>query len=216
MKKVPKKIGHICISNQHFMNEFQSCIYDPISTFEFEEKWDELITKYEIALQNDWLKILYKCHRKWAPVCFKDTFFTGMSTSQRSDSINHFFDGFVTGKTTLSEFILKYTVALESRFDAENQAELKSLDTEAYLKTCSPFEKQAATIYTRNSKVSTCHPQRIYEDERNLTLRVKSFEHVYVRRCKESTLSITKNRKKKWNALVDPLNLRGTYADMPY
>ncbi|MQL90613.1 hypothetical protein Taro_023210 [Colocasia esculenta] len=53
-------------------------------------------------------------------------------------------------KTTLSEFIVKYTVALDSRFDAENKADLKSMDTEAYLKTCSPFEKQAATIYTRS------------------------------------------------------------------
>ncbi|MQL97955.1 hypothetical protein Taro_030656, partial [Colocasia esculenta] len=41
-------------------------------------------------------------------------------------------------------------VALDSRFDAENKADLKSMDTEAYLKTCSPFEKQTATIYTRS------------------------------------------------------------------
>ncbi|MQL69730.1 hypothetical protein Taro_002037 [Colocasia esculenta] len=125
-------------------------------------------------MQNEWLKSLYECRRKWAPIFLKDTFFAarlllttivyrfllyllylhcfvfvGMSTSQRSESINNFFDGFVTAKTILSEFIVKYIVELESRFDAKNQADLKSMDTEAYLKTCSPFEKQAATIYTR-------------------------------------------------------------------
>ncbi|MQM21168.1 hypothetical protein Taro_054202 [Colocasia esculenta] len=167
------------------MHEFQSCIYDTISTFEFEEKWDDLITKYEIAMQNDWLKTLYECRRKWALV-FLDKFFAGMSTFQRIESTNYFFDGFVTAKTTLSEFILKYTVALESRFDAENQAYLKSLDTEAYLKTCSPFEKQAAIIYTRIDRGHCFSPTTICEDESNLTLIVKSFERVKFKgKCKE-------------------------------
>ncbi|MQM08472.1 hypothetical protein Taro_041328 [Colocasia esculenta] len=82
----------------------------------------------------------------------------------------------------------------------ENKADLKSMDTEAYLKNCSPFEKQAATIYTRS--IFQKFQQELIE--------------VYVRRRKKSTLSISKNRKKKWNALVNPLNLRGSYVDMPY
>ncbi|MQM03030.1 hypothetical protein Taro_035799 [Colocasia esculenta] len=69
------------------------------------------------------------------------------------------------------------------------------MDTEAYLKTCSPFEKQVATIYTRSIfqkfqqeliEVAACHPQFICEDESKLTLRVKSFERVKLKGiCKE-------------------------------
>ncbi|MQL74232.1 hypothetical protein Taro_006600 [Colocasia esculenta] len=64
---------------------------------------------------------------------------------------------------------------------------LNMRSVEAYLKTCSPFEKQAAAIYTRSIfhkfqqeliEVAACHPQRICEDESKLTLRVKSFERV--------------------------------------
>ncbi|MQM12484.1 hypothetical protein Taro_045405, partial [Colocasia esculenta] len=88
----------------------------------------------------------------------------------------------------------------------KNQADLKSLDTEAYLKTCSPFEKQAATIYTRSIfqnfqqeliEVAACHPQRICEDESNLTLRVKSFECVKFKGiCKEMQREYTVNHQK--------------------
>nr|ABN08815.1 hypothetical protein MtrDRAFT_AC160516g62v2 [Medicago truncatula] len=41
-----------------------------------------------------------------------DTFFGGLSTTQRSESINSFFDKYVCKKTTLKEFVEKYKVAL--------------------------------------------------------------------------------------------------------
>ncbi|MQM07804.1 hypothetical protein Taro_040648 [Colocasia esculenta] len=136
LKTVPEKIGHICIANPHFMQEVDMCIYDSMSTNEFQEKWCNLMTKYENAKENDWLKpCMYVMKR--------------MSTSQHSESINHFFDEFVTAKTTLSGFVLKYEVEIERKFYAKRQDDLKSSDTEAYLKTSSPFEKVADALYTR-------------------------------------------------------------------
>jgi hypothetical protein len=35
----------------------------------------------------------------------KDTFWAEMSTTQRSESINSFFDGYVYSQTTLKEFV---------------------------------------------------------------------------------------------------------------
>ncbi|MQL77130.1 hypothetical protein Taro_009541 [Colocasia esculenta] len=166
-----EKIDHICISNPHFMYEFHSCIYDAISTYGFEENM-------KLLKMNKWLKRLYECCRNWALIFLKDTLFA-------------------CTKTTLSELILKYIVALEIRFDAENQANLKSLDAEAYLKTCSLFEKQK--FQQELIEVAASHSQWICKDESNLTLRVNSFE-----------------REKKWIALVDALNSRDTYIDMPY
>ena len=72
-----------------------------------------------------------------------------MSTSQRSESINHFFDGFINSKTALKEFIDKYEDVLEKRYEVENEEDNKMLQTSAFLKTSSPFERQATKKYTR-------------------------------------------------------------------
>jgi hypothetical protein len=78
----------------------------------------------------------------------KDTFFGGMSTTQRSESINSFFDKYVGKKTALKEFVEKYKVALEDREEAEKQADFNTWHKEPVLKTPSPFEKQMSVIYT--------------------------------------------------------------------
>ncbi|MQL90637.1 hypothetical protein Taro_023231, partial [Colocasia esculenta] len=99
----------------------------------FEERWDQILKNYEECNDNEWMKSLYESRLKWAPVFLKDTFFAGMSSSQRSESIHHFFDGFVQSKTTLGEFIDKYSVALYSRYDAENEADVKTMETAPFL-----------------------------------------------------------------------------------
>ncbi|MQL74087.1 hypothetical protein Taro_006432 [Colocasia esculenta] len=71
-----------------------------------------------------WLTSLKLCF--YLALCLKAIFregVIGMSSSQRSESIHHFFDGYVQSKTTLGEFIDKYSVALDSRYDAENEAD---------------------------------------------------------------------------------------------
>jgi hypothetical protein len=54
-------------------------------------------------MEDGWIHSLYEEREHWAPVYMKDTFFGGMSTSQRSESINAFFDKYVCKKTTLKE-----------------------------------------------------------------------------------------------------------------
>ncbi|MQL84669.1 hypothetical protein Taro_017172 [Colocasia esculenta] len=112
-------------------------------------------------------------------------FVNGMPTSQRS--INHFFDDFVTTKTTLFEFISKYAVAIERRFDTENQADVKSWEIEAYLKTISPYEKQVAGIYTRAIfqkfqqelvEVAACHLIKVDLQGNTLVVTIRSYERV--------------------------------------
>jgi len=78
----------------------------------------------------------------------KDTFFGGMSTTQRSQSINSFFDKYVSKKTTLKEFVEKYKVALQDREEAEKQADFNTWHKQLVLKTPSPFEKQMLMVYT--------------------------------------------------------------------
>ncbi|MQM06523.1 hypothetical protein Taro_039350 [Colocasia esculenta] len=128
----------------------------------------------------------------------------GMSSSQRSESIHHFFDGFVQSKTTLGEFIDKYSVALDSRYDAENEVDVKTMETAPFLRTSSPFEKQASSIYTRGIfmkfqeeliEIASYVPTIIHDDDKKLTMRIKSFENIKVKHfdktiAKEFTMSV--------------------------
>ncbi|MQM00791.1 hypothetical protein Taro_033538 [Colocasia esculenta] len=204
MKKIPEKIGHICSKYLDFIDDFHGCIYDSITTHEFEERWDQILKNYEECNDNEWMKSLYDSRLKWAPIFLKDTFFAGMSSSQRSESIHHFFDGFVQSKTTLGEFIDKYIVALGSRYDAENEADVKTMETAPFLRTSSPFEKQASSIYTRGifkkfqeelMEIASCVPTIIHDDDKKLTMRIKSFENIKVKHvdkiiAKEFTVSV--------------------------
>ncbi|RVW78856.1 Protein FAR1-related sequence 5 [Vitis vinifera] len=72
-----------------------------------------------------------------------------MSITQRSDSMNSYFDGYVNASTTLQLFVKQYEKALESRYEKEVKADYDTINTSPSLKTPSPMEKQAAELYTR-------------------------------------------------------------------
>ncbi|KAL2929882.1 Protein FAR-RED IMPAIRED RESPONSE 1 [Bienertia sinuspersici] len=68
---------------------------------------------------NEWLNSLWEERSRWVPTYVKDTFWAGMSTTQRVESIHHFFKGFMNAKTSFREFVQKYTRAIECRANAE-------------------------------------------------------------------------------------------------
>ncbi|KAJ6727831.1 PROTEIN FAR1-RELATED SEQUENCE 5-LIKE [Salix koriyanagi] len=79
----------------------------------------------------------------------RDAFFAEMSITQRSDSINSYFDGYINASTTLQLFVKQYEKALESRYEKEVKADYDSINTAPALKTPSPMEKQVAELYSR-------------------------------------------------------------------
>ncbi|XP_022856932.1 protein FAR-RED IMPAIRED RESPONSE 1-like [Olea europaea var. sylvestris] len=64
-----------------------------------------------------------------------------MSTTQRSESMNAFFDGYVHSKTSLKQFVEQYERALRSKVEKEFQADFKS-----YPQT---VEESVSRAYTR-------------------------------------------------------------------
>lgn len=54
---------------------------------------------------NEWLGDWYIIREKWISVYNRGTFFAGMNTTQRSESINSFFDHYVNSRTSLREFV---------------------------------------------------------------------------------------------------------------
>ena len=64
---------------------------------------------------------MYRLHTHWANTYLKDIFCAGMTTSQRSESINSFFDGFVNANTKLVEFVNQYDKVVTDHRRAESQ-----------------------------------------------------------------------------------------------
>lgn len=52
-----------------------------------------------------------------------------MSTTQRSESMHAFFDGFVNSKTTLKEFVEQYENALAKKLENEKAEESNSINS---------------------------------------------------------------------------------------
>ncbi|XP_074337305.1 protein FAR1-RELATED SEQUENCE 5-like [Apium graveolens] len=80
----------------------------------------------------------------------KRLFLAGMSTIQRSESMNTFFDGYVNGKTSLREFVRKYDCALKDKVEKEVEADTRSLSTFIPCVTQHHMEKQFQEIYTND------------------------------------------------------------------
>ncbi|KAG8387218.1 hypothetical protein BUALT_Bualt03G0230400 [Buddleja alternifolia] len=148
LQKVPQKLNgyNEYKSIKHAM---EAAVYDSLRVSEFEQAWKEMNDDHGLG-DNEWLQSLYDDKEKWVPVYLRGTFFAGMFTTQRSESMNAFFDGYVHSRTTLSDFDSKYTVALKDKYQKEAKADFHSRHSEPFVKTKCLYENQLSKIYTHN------------------------------------------------------------------
>ncbi|XP_061359450.1 protein FAR1-RELATED SEQUENCE 5-like [Gastrolobium bilobum] len=157
--------------------------YKSRSIDEFEDKWEALRTKYDIKASS-WLANMYASRNHWAKAYLKDTFFVGMTTSGRSESINAFFDGYVNSNTMLNDFVTQYDKAIKSRKDAEEDEDFKTRNTKANLESNHPIEAIAGERYTRKlfeifkkewrAATQDYFHEKMSTDEHNIRYRVGS------------------------------------------
>ncbi|XP_071717961.1 protein FAR1-RELATED SEQUENCE 5-like [Rutidosis leptorrhynchoides] len=113
---------------------------------QFESKWEDLKEKYQIG-DDTWLGNMYKLRHFWIKVYLKDTFFAGMTTCGRCESMHSFF---VNSKTMLNDFVLQYDKAVALRRGAEEDQNFRTLNSKPTLHSDHPIEAMAAKCYTRN------------------------------------------------------------------
>ncbi|BBH08132.1 FAR1-related sequence 5 [Prunus dulcis] len=147
-KECQEKLSYVHCEHSNFEAELHKFVNLTESVEEFESCWLSLIDKYDLR-EHQWLQLIYADRRQWVPVYLRDTFFAEISITQRSDSMNSYFDGYVNASTTLLLFVKQYEKALESRYEKEVKADYDTINTAPILKTPSPMEKQAAGLYTR-------------------------------------------------------------------
>ena len=146
MKKLPEKLKGY---NEYdsMKSAIQCVVYNSLSTIEFETSWNRLIDDFKLE-DNDWLLGLYIERRRWVPALVKNSFWAGMSTTQRSESMNSFFDGYVHPSTTLKQFVEQYENALRSKVEKESQADYESFNVTIPCVTKYKVEKQFQGCYT--------------------------------------------------------------------
>jgi len=146
MKKLSEKLRRYT-QYEHISSTMKRAVYDTQSTDEFENHWNEMIDTY--ALEDcEWLSELYKERKRWVPCYVKDSFWAGMSTTQRSESMNAFFDGYVHSKTSLKQFVEQYENALRNKVEKETRADADSFSKQIPTATNYMMEKQIQKVYT--------------------------------------------------------------------
>nr|XP_043633649.1 protein FAR1-RELATED SEQUENCE 1-like [Erigeron canadensis] len=146
MKKLPEKLG----SHKKYKlikYRLKNAVYDSFIPSEFEDAWNRMLERYQLQ-KNKWLISLYLERHRWVPCYVKDTFWAGMSTTQRSESINAFFDKYVNKKTTLKQFVEQYENALRDRAEKENKEDFNSYNTHYQPITRYAMEEQMRDVFT--------------------------------------------------------------------
>ncbi|KAJ0775581.1 putative transcription factor FAR family [Helianthus annuus] len=141
-----KRLAYVCHMHPNFQVELYNCINSTDTVDEFETTWDFILDRYDLK-RNDWLQLLYSMRQQWVPAYFRDTFFAGIILNQSFES--SFFDGYLNELTTVPLFFRQYERALENSFDKEIEADFDTISTTPALRTPSPMEKQAASLYTK-------------------------------------------------------------------
>ncbi|XP_052207683.1 protein FAR1-RELATED SEQUENCE 5-like [Diospyros lotus] len=170
LKKLPEKFGnHVHKGSIH--SAIHEVVYESQTLEEFEQGWASMINIYTLH-EYEWLSGLYTERNRWVPCFLKTSFWAGMSTMQRSESMSAFFDGYVNLRTSLKQFVEQYERALKSQVEKEFHADFRSFSQIVPCASMYEMEKQLQSVYTI-SKFRECQEeftgmmycQVIYTDE---------------------------------------------------
>jgi hypothetical protein len=105
-----------------------NAVYTSLTVTEFEVSWMLMVERYNLG-DNEWLKGIYDHRHRWILDFLKDAFWAGMSTTQRSESMNAFSDGYLNAKTKLKHFAGPNENALHDKVEKENISDFNSFNS---------------------------------------------------------------------------------------
>ncbi|GAV75648.1 FAR1 domain-containing protein/SWIM domain-containing protein/MULE domain-containing protein [Cephalotus follicularis] len=184
LEKIPENLVPVVKRHENFLPKFNKCIFKSWTDEEFDMRWWKMVTRFELQ-DDEWIQSLYEDRKKWVPTYIGDTFLAGMSTTQRCESMNSFFDKYIHKKITLKEFVKQYGTILQNRYEEEAIADFDTWHKQPALKSPSPWEKQMSTVYThaifKKFQVEVlgvvgCHPKKENEDGTIINFRVQDCE----------------------------------------
>ncbi|XP_020272312.1 protein FAR1-RELATED SEQUENCE 5-like [Asparagus officinalis] len=144
---------HLHTLNSVYSEEFQKywdlwCNSGNIENYNLH--WLEIKEKFKIIEEEDgWLQTMYMYRDHWVLCFLKGMFFAGMRSTQTSESINSFFDGYVNLQTQLKEFVTQYEKTVTHRRLSEAHEDFRTLNTKPQFHLRHPIERQVESSYTR-------------------------------------------------------------------
>uniref|UniRef100_A0A2N9EL94 Uncharacterized protein n=1 Tax=Fagus sylvatica TaxID=28930 RepID=A0A2N9EL94_FAGSY len=144
--KLPVKLAGL-EAYQDIKHYLLKAVHDSMIVEEFEEKWNHTITLHHLE-ENEWLAKLYEERERWVPAFLNSNFFAGMSSTQRSESMNAFFDGYVHSSTTLKVFVEQFEKAMRNKVEKEILSDFECFKGKLECSSSSPMEKQFQEAYT--------------------------------------------------------------------
>ncbi|KAI3923853.1 hypothetical protein MKW92_007825 [Papaver armeniacum] len=149
MQNAAKHLSKIFSEFKSFSPDLKSCIYNLETIEEFENNWKKLLKDYKLT-DNDWLQGIYDLREKWAQVYSHSYFCAGITTTQRSESINKFLKAyFCNGKLLLRQFVHQYSKAMTDRREKVLEEEFNTQRTSPILISHWNVVREAAKFYTR-------------------------------------------------------------------
>ena len=122
-----ENFGNIYSKRSTFKNEFHRVLNDPQTIDEFERAWIDLVKRYELE-SSTYMKRMWDMRTQWAPVYFKSHFFAKMSTTQRSESMNHVLKKYVKPSSPMNVLVRKYESFFYDRIQEEDAEEFHTSD----------------------------------------------------------------------------------------
>uniref|UniRef100_A0A2N9EMN5 Protein FAR1-RELATED SEQUENCE n=1 Tax=Fagus sylvatica TaxID=28930 RepID=A0A2N9EMN5_FAGSY len=112
-------------------------------------KKNGIIPSLHIILRrmSGWLSYM-RNRERWVPAFLNSNFFAGMSSTQRSESMNAFFDGYLHSSTTLKVFVEQFENAMRNKVEKEILSDFECFKGKLECSSSSPMEKQFQEAYT--------------------------------------------------------------------
>ncbi|KAM0872854.1 hypothetical protein ACQ4PT_038449 [Festuca glaucescens] len=190
-------LGTTYSNHPEFKDKFHKVLNHARTIDEFEDAWRSIIEEYDLH-DNTYLQKVYDDRNRWASPYFKSCFFAKMTTTQRSECMNHVLKGYVSPSSTMHNFVIQYDKFIADRIEAEDNMEFATSKGNRRPRSGSPIERKAATVYTDSmfSKFS----DQVYMSAAYNIQEIRD-DGTYV------TVHMDVENRERWSKLVFPVHV---------
>ncbi|KAK1604441.1 hypothetical protein QYE76_028114 [Lolium multiflorum] len=103
------------LSDDKVKEEFRSFIYDSSSIAEHESKWLDFLERNKVTSEESWLHQMYQMRKLWCAPYLAGRCFLGLSSNQRSESLNSVLHTHLSSQMTLFKMLEHYERCLSTR-----------------------------------------------------------------------------------------------------
>ncbi|KAL4321421.1 hypothetical protein AHAS_Ahas14G0108800 [Arachis hypogaea] len=140
-------IANVC--NPRFTSLFRHCMIADFEVEEFEMHWQAMVEECGTS-DHEWVKDLYTKKSSWATAYIRGSFFAGIRTTSRCESLHAKLGRFVEKRYGVLEFVTNFQRCVDFLKDNEDELEFHSSYGTPVIQThFSELEKSGALCYTR-------------------------------------------------------------------